>query len=141
TRNGNAFTGYLSADGNTWTSLASATVSMASSVNLGLAVCSGSSSTTNLSVFDNVSLTNTVLTGSAPFSSTGTATFGPLTVQNESVDFQVTGDPDLMWQLEESTDAINWTPLQSFRLLGGSIQHSEADTQQPVRLLRLKLNE
>jgi regulation of enolase protein 1 (concanavalin A-like superfamily) len=144
TRTNNTFTGYISADGVSWTSVASASISMAASCSVGLAVCSGSSSTTNLSVFDSVNVTNTVTTSmvmtSSPSSGSPVAAFGPLTLEPDVVSFQATGDTNTIWQLEDSADAVTWTPLQTFTLIGGSIHHSEADSRQNMRLLRLRGN-
>ena len=61
-RAGNTFTGYYSPDGNTWTSAGQYTVTMASSVYVGLAVTSHADGTLGTAVFDNV----TVSGGAAP---------------------------------------------------------------------------
>jgi regulation of enolase protein 1 (concanavalin A-like superfamily) len=55
-RAGNLLTGYLSADGNTWTSAGSFTVSMSATVSVGLAVTSHLRGSLSTVVFDNVSL-------------------------------------------------------------------------------------
>ncbi|MES2476596.1 MAG: LamG-like jellyroll fold domain-containing protein [Verrucomicrobiota bacterium] len=56
-RSGNLFTGYRSADGVTWTLQTTATVTMGSSVSVGLAVTSHNNSQLNTATFDNVSVT------------------------------------------------------------------------------------
>jgi hypothetical protein len=56
TRTGNTFTAYRSANGTTWTLIGSANVSMPSTVNVGLAVCSKNPNTLNTATFDNVLL-------------------------------------------------------------------------------------
>ncbi len=56
TRKGNTFTAYRSANGTIWTLIGSANVSMPSTVNVGLAVCSRNSTTLNTATFDNVLL-------------------------------------------------------------------------------------
>lgn len=62
-RKGNSFTGYKSADGATWTQVGSAiTISMPSSVLVGLAVTACNTGPTNVSTFDNVSVAQTVPT-------------------------------------------------------------------------------
>ena len=55
-RSGNTFTASYSADGSTWTQIASTNVSMASSTIVGLAVTSHDTSSLNTSTFDNVSV-------------------------------------------------------------------------------------
>jgi hypothetical protein len=57
-RAGNTFTAYFSDDGVTWTTAGTATVSMGSSVYVGLIVSSHSNSTLNQSVFDSVVVTH-----------------------------------------------------------------------------------
>jgi len=57
-RSGSTFSSYTSSDGVNWTQLgASQTITMGQSVNVGLAVTSGSTSTLATATFDNVSLT------------------------------------------------------------------------------------
>jgi YD repeat-containing protein len=56
TRAGNTFTGYVSADGLTWTQISQVTVAMASTVYAGLAVSSHVAGTLSTAVFDHVSL-------------------------------------------------------------------------------------
>ncbi|MDE3100445.1 MAG: RICIN domain-containing protein, partial [Verrucomicrobiota bacterium] len=60
-RSGNTFTGYSSSDGSTWTEVAATNVTMASSVDAGLAVCAHNNTVLNTSTFDNVSIS-----GSSP---------------------------------------------------------------------------
>lgn len=56
TRSGSSFTAYHSMDGVTWTQTAApVTVAMATNVTIGLAVCSGQTSTLNLVQFDGIS--------------------------------------------------------------------------------------
>jgi fibronectin type 3 domain-containing protein len=56
-RVGNTITASKSTNGTSWTTIGSATVTMASSCYIGLAVSSGSTTTLNTSVFDNVTAT------------------------------------------------------------------------------------
>jgi len=56
-RVGNTITAAKSTNGTSWTTIGSATVTMASSCYIGLAVSSGSTTTLNTSVFDNVTAT------------------------------------------------------------------------------------
>ena len=53
-RSGSTFTGYISSDGVTWTTLGTATVSMATSATEGLAVCAHDNTQLNTSTFDDV---------------------------------------------------------------------------------------
>jgi phospholipase D-like protein len=56
TRSGNTVTGSTSANGSTWTTIGTATASMAASATIGLAVTSHDTSTLNTSTFDNVTV-------------------------------------------------------------------------------------
>lgn len=56
TRTGNAFTAYQSVDGTNWVQIGSATISMATSVYVGLAMTSHNNSVLNTSVLDNVNV-------------------------------------------------------------------------------------
>jgi RHS repeat-associated protein len=76
-RAGNVFTGYVSLDGFNWTQIgSSATVVMAQSVYIGLAVSSQSTSTLETATFDNVSVNSTA--SPAPLISTLSATTGAI---------------------------------------------------------------
>ncbi|WP_411827847.1 hypothetical protein [Luteolibacter sp. AS25] len=55
-RNGNVFTGSYSTDGNTWTTLATQTVTMSSVAEVGLATCSRDNSKVATSTFTDVSI-------------------------------------------------------------------------------------
>ena len=57
TRSGTLFTSYVSADGVTWTPVGSATITMASTVNVGLAVSSHDNANVSTATFDNVAIT------------------------------------------------------------------------------------
>lgn len=56
TRSGSTVTAAVSADGSTWSTVGSTSVSMASSIDVGLAVCSHTTSATTTATFDNVSV-------------------------------------------------------------------------------------
>ena len=64
-RAGSTFTGYASSDGTTWTQVGSTTISMVSSVYVGLAVTSHNNSVLNTSTFDNVSVSTGGSTGAS----------------------------------------------------------------------------
>jgi regulation of enolase protein 1 (concanavalin A-like superfamily) len=55
-RQGNLFTAYTSADGASWTTIGSVTVSMAASVRVGLAVTSHDTGVINTAVFDSLTV-------------------------------------------------------------------------------------
>ncbi|MCW1925901.1 InlB B-repeat-containing protein [Luteolibacter arcticus] len=141
TREGNTFTSYMSSNGTTWTQLASANISMSASYSLGMAACSGASDTTVASVFDNVSVSSTL---PPPPEVNPTTPEDPLpkieafTLEDGTVDFNVTGEATGLWTLEESTDFVTWSPLQTMTLEAGGLQHSEADERGEKRFLRLK---
>lgn len=96
-RAGSVFTASTSADGMTWTTLGTKTVSMASSVSAGLVVCSHVAGTLNTSTFDNVRVRSTAsLTGQdigtvGLAGSTSTAS-GVVTVKGAGADVWGTAD-------------------------------------------------
>jgi regulation of enolase protein 1 (concanavalin A-like superfamily) len=53
-RTGNSFVGSYSANGTTWTAMATNVITMATNVYIGLAVCSANNSVLNTSTFTNV---------------------------------------------------------------------------------------
>ncbi|MCW1923070.1 tandem-95 repeat protein [Luteolibacter arcticus] len=140
TREGNTFTSYISANGTTWTQLASANISMSGNYSLGMAACSGASGTTVASVFDNVSVSSTL--PSPPvnpvFSGDPLPKLEGFTLEDGTVDFNITGEAAGIWTLEESTDFVTWSPLQTMTLEAGGLQHSEADERGAKRFLRLQ---
>ncbi len=73
-RSGNTFTGYIAPDGVNWTAVASQSISMASSVYIGLAVSSQNNSVAYTSTFDNVSISSS--TSLAPAITSVSATTG-----------------------------------------------------------------
>lgn len=137
TRSNNTLAGYLSSDGATWTQVASVTFSLNTSCSGGMAVCSGSSTTLNTSVFDSVSVTNAVLTPAAQVLPLAPAELGPITFDADTARFTVSGATNSVWQLQESSDGVTWSTLQSLTLIDGAVQQSEADDARPMRLFRL----
>jgi len=72
-RKGNAFSGYISPDGKTWTQLGTAvTIPMTGPVLIGLALCSHDASVSTAGVFSNVSMTGNV-TGTWQLAEVGAA--------------------------------------------------------------------
>jgi regulation of enolase protein 1 (concanavalin A-like superfamily) len=55
-RSGSTFTAYISPDGTTWTSMGTTTINMASSVNIGLPVCSHNNAVLTTGTLDNVTV-------------------------------------------------------------------------------------
>ena len=79
-RAGSTFSGYASLDGVSWTQTGSSqTISMATSVYIGLSVTSGSTSTLGTAIFDSVSVTSTATP--APVITSVSATSGPVGAQ------------------------------------------------------------
>ena len=94
TRSGNTFTGAVSSDGSTWTTVGSVSVSMASSAFIGLAVTAHNSSVVSTATFTNVNVSGTTTTNlsqgkPATASSSENSGVGP----NYSVD----GDSSTRW--------------------------------------------
>lgn len=140
-RSTNTFTGYVSSNGVAWTQTASLSITMTTNVLAGLVVSSGASGTLNKSVFDNVTVTN----------SSGVL-FQPLLVNNlvpafaqlesfsvgaGTANFTISGDAGSEWLLEESDDLVNWTPVETVNLIGGSVDQSQSDDARPARYFRL----
>ncbi len=74
-RAGNTFTSSVSNDGSSWTQVGTATISMASSVYVGLAVTAHNNGVLNTTTFDNVSVTGGVQTWTRCANEGGTCTF------------------------------------------------------------------
>lgn len=103
-RSGSTFTASYSADGNTWTQVASTNVTMATSATAGLAVTAHSNTNLNTAKFDNVSIVGPVpdfTISATPSSQTVTAgnstnysvTIGAVNGFNSTVSFSVSGLP------------------------------------------------
>ena len=88
TRTGNVLTGFSSADGTTWTQVGSVTISMASSVLIGLSANSNAATLLNKSTFTNVTVSN-----SAPTVATATAA-SPANVSAATTAVSVLGADD-----------------------------------------------
>src|SRR6185369_12883643 len=63
TRTGSTFAGYNSADGTTWTQIASTNITMAAGATVGLAVTAHNNAALNTATFDNVSIAVPTFTG------------------------------------------------------------------------------
>ena len=117
--------------------VSSATVNMNTNALVGLAVCSGSGATTNLAVFDNVSISGgvapplvTLLSTNAPNSQLGNdASFSGFSRGTAASRMTVTGTPGTVWTLETSTDLKSWTALQTFTVINGQVLIQEGDPE------------
>jgi regulation of enolase protein 1 (concanavalin A-like superfamily) len=81
-RSGSLFTGYQSSDGNTWTQIGSQSISMGSTIYVGLAVTSKNNAALNTATFSNVSITTsggTTSTLSAKTTTTANFSTAPIT--------------------------------------------------------------
>jgi len=103
-RSGSTFTASISPDGTTWTSLGSATITMAAGISIGLPVCSHLAGTLCTATLDNVSVTTPApdfsitaspasQTVTAGNNTTYTATVSALNGFNSSVGLTVSGLP------------------------------------------------
>jgi len=138
-RGTNTFTGYVSADGSTWTTAASLNITMSSNVLVGLAVSSGTTNTLNTAVFNNVTVTNGGVSVFQPPLAVGNATaqLQSFVVGDGSASFTISGDDGSVWLLEESDDLVNWTPIETLTLIGGGVSQSQADDARPARFFRV----
>ncbi len=138
TRGTNVLNGYVSVDGVTWMQAAGVSIAMNSNCVIGLAVCSGSGSDLNTASFDNVSVTNVFLPAAVTSPAANPAVLGPLAIGTGAIQFQITGDTNTLWELQDSSDLQNWNPLQNIGLINGQIQQAEEDAVPSQRFLRLK---
>ncbi len=102
-RSTNTFTGNYSADGVTWTQLGSMTITMATNVTTGLAVCSHNTGALNTTTFDNVDVSPTFVgsdIGAPPIAGSTTFNNGTYTVNGCGSDIYGTSD-----QFQYASDA------------------------------------
>lgn len=105
-RSGSTFTGYTSANGQTWTHVGSVSVELGSSIHAGLAVTSHNDGTLCAATFDNVTLS---AAGSAPAPSAPAAPSGLTATASSALQVQ------LIW----TDNATNETAVQVERSTGG----------------------
>lgn len=139
-RSGNTFTGSISSNGVNWVLVSSATVNLSPNAQAGFAVSSGSSSTTNLVVFDNVSVSggiqSPVVTNPVP---AGSATFAGFSREVEASRMTVNGSTGDVWTLETSSDLTTWVPLQTVTVINGQAVIEEGDPgAQPEMFFRVR---
>ncbi len=89
------FTGYISADGSTWTQVGSVNVTMASSALVGLAVCSHNTAALNTTTFDSVKIAPSFVgadIGAPPIAGSTTLSGSTYTVNGCGADIYGTAD-------------------------------------------------
>lgn len=94
-RAGNVFTGSVSADGTTWTTVSSATLSLPTSLQVGFAVCSRDAALVDTSTFDNVSLVTppSITSATAASAPLNAAYSYAITATNNPSSFSASGLP------------------------------------------------
>jgi outer membrane protein assembly factor BamB/regulation of enolase protein 1 (concanavalin A-like superfamily) len=102
-RSGSTFTGFTSPDGNTWTAVGSATVTMATNATAGLEVCAHNNNALNATTFDNVSVSGALPTGWTDADVGSPALAGSASALNGT--FTVSGAGNDIWG---STDQFNF---------------------------------
>jgi regulation of enolase protein 1 (concanavalin A-like superfamily)/plastocyanin len=113
TRTGNVLKAERSADGVTWTTVGQQTISMASKVYIGLAVCSVNKSALNTATFDNVSLTGNVnpTAGLNALAAPTGLTVAPGTGTGLTLNWADSGPDATGYAIDRSIDGANWTQI------------------------------
>ena len=139
----NTFTGYVSSNGTAWVQSASVTLTnLTTNALVGLVVSSGVSNVTDTAVFNSVTVTNGGVLVYQPLlvpqlAPPAYAELDSLTVSYGTANFTISGDEGSVWQIEESDDLVNWTPVETVTLIGGSVSQTQSDDMQPARFYRL----
>jgi fibronectin type 3 domain-containing protein len=107
-RSGDTFTGFVSADGNSFTQVGSYTVSMVADIYIGLAVTSHNDGQLNTSTFDNVSVS--IPTPSPPAAPSDMLATGVAPTQID-LTWTVNSTNESGFLIEQSTDAVNFTQI------------------------------
>ncbi len=81
-RTGNTFTGYVSSNGQSWTIVSSSTVTMNSTIYVGMAVCSRDQLQLNTSTFDNVTVNGLAVDSAPTVATSATASPNLVTLPN-----------------------------------------------------------
>jgi hypothetical protein len=141
TRSGNVITGSTSTDGANWTVVSSQTLSMSSSILVGLAVTSHNNSTANTSSFDNVQVNAVAATTSASpvVASSEDAPRLDIPKHDESGGFSLTlhGETGRTYAVMSSEDLVHWTPLFNRPNPDGTITFTDSDAaNHPHRFYR-----
>jgi regulation of enolase protein 1 (concanavalin A-like superfamily) len=116
-RVGTTFTSYSSADGNTWTTIGTEIISMANTVQVGLAVTSHNNTVTATATFDNISITTSapvpVINNTSLASGTvGTAYSTTISATNSPTSYGATGLPAGL-SVNTTSGVISGTPTAS----------------------------
>ncbi len=142
-RSTNTFTGLVSSNGTTWVQVASVSLpNLTASALAGLAVSSGVSNVTDAAVFDGVTVTNGGVLLYQPLLvrqpvPPAYAELDTFTVGYGAAHFTISGDDGSVWQIEESNDLVNWTPVETVTLIGGSVSQVQSGTAGSARYYRL----
>jgi DNA-binding NarL/FixJ family response regulator len=104
-RSGSSFKGYYSANGTTWTQLASTNITMANTVTAGLAVCSHDNTALNTSTFDNVTAPAYVFTESEALA----FTYSSAGIAGTNTDSNASGGEYIFLNATAASDWIQFT--------------------------------
>ena len=136
-RTGTTFTGFISSDGKNWTQVGSDTISMASSVYIGLAVTAHNNTVLNTSTFDNVSVT----TGQGtPLSRSGWTASASASDSGEVPSRAIDGDLTTRWTTGHPMTNGDWFQIdmgstQSFNRLVLDVTNSSQDYPRGYQVL------
>jgi regulation of enolase protein 1 (concanavalin A-like superfamily) len=132
-RRSNTFTAYRSANGTTWTKTgASQSITMASSIYIGLPVCAHNNSALSTATFSGVTVSASSQSNPPVVLSTGAA--------NEQFSLQFQGLNDLNYVVEASTNLVDWSPVYTNALTvgdNGTFNFMEVNTNFPARFYRV----
>ena len=117
-RAGNTFTGYASADGITWSTLASSTIAMTGTIYVGLVNCYTTTTTPCTATFDHVTGAPVVATSAAPAAGGTTSGGGAFTV-GDNVTLSATANPGYLFSSwTEGATAVSSTSSYAFAYAG-----------------------
>ncbi|MDB6110083.1 MAG: hypothetical protein JWR69_1833, partial [Pedosphaera sp.] len=119
-RSNNTFTGYASSNGTNWVLAGTDTVAMATNAYIGLAVTAHNNTVINTSTLDNIQVISAA-TNSALLISPRISTNGVFAMT-------LTGSPGAKYQIQASTNFVNWTVLTNLtNSAGGQAQFTETN--------------
>jgi regulation of enolase protein 1 (concanavalin A-like superfamily) len=144
-RSGNVFTGYTSADGNSWVTLGSETMPLSNQIYVGLAVTAHNDATTNLAVFDNVAVTGVILAKTAAKTKslvavTPSPQISAPIVQGQKFSFSFIARKGQAYVIEATTDLkSSWLPIFTNTATNDVFDFAAPMTNQPLRFYRVKV--
>ncbi len=125
-RSGNTFTGYISETNGNWTPIGSTTIAMNETIFVGLATTSHADGTLTEAVYENVSVTSSVVQNQAPTASVSAA---PLSGQAPlTVSFDGTGSDDdkgvvlYEWDFDDGSPVVSGAEVNHTFTAAGSYQ-------------------